>query len=70
MEATQLENKIKNLDKKKNDWHSLKKDHKKFIKNKKSVLKIQQRFKSEEINKIVLSSNDEKRIHSIDLIEI
>ena len=70
MEAYQLENKIKHLEKKKNDLDSLKKIHKKFIKNKKSILKIQQKFKSEEINKIVLNSNDDKRIHSIDLIEI
>ena len=70
LEAYQLENKIKHLEKKKNDLDSLKKNHKKFIKNKKSILKIQQKFKSEEINKIVLNSNDDKRIHSIDLIEI
>ena len=70
MEAYQLENKIKHLEKKKNDLDSLKKNHKNFIKNKKSILKIQQKFKSEEINKIVLNSNDDKRIHSIDLIEI
>ena len=42
----------------------------------KSILKIQQRFKSErhnvfteEINKIALSSNDNERIQSIDSIE-
>ena len=46
------------------------------MKNNKLVLKPQQRFKSErhnifseEINKIALSSNDDKRIQSIDLIE-
>ena len=49
---------------------------KEFIKNNKSILKIQQRFKSErynvfteEIDKIVFSSNDVKRMHSIDSIE-
>ena len=49
---------------------------KEFIKNNKSILKIQQRFKSErhnvfieEINKIALSSNDDKRMQSIDSIE-
>ena len=43
----------------------------------KSILKIQQRFKSErhnvfsgEVNKIALSSNDDKRMQSIDSIEI
>ena len=45
-------------------------------KNNKSILKIQQRFKSErhnlfteEINKIALSSNDDKRIQSFHSIE-
>ena len=56
--------------------NSLKKDHIEFIKNNKLILKTQQRFKSErhnvfteEINKIALSSNDNKRMQSIDLIE-
>ena len=46
------------------------------MRNNKSILKIQQRFKierhnafTEEINKITLSSNDDKRIQSIDSIE-
>ena len=54
----------------------LKKDNKEFIKNNKLILKTQQRFKSErhnaftkEINKIPLSSNDDKRMQSIDSIE-
>ena len=48
---------------------SLKKNHEESIRNNKSILKAQQRFKSEghnvfteEINKIVLSSNDNKRM--------
>ena len=55
---------------------SLRKNHKEFIRNNKSILKTQQRFKSErhnafteETNKIALSSNDDKRIQSIDSIE-
>ena len=47
------------------------------VKNNKIILKTQQRFKSErhnvfteEINKIALSSNDDKRMQSIDSIEI
>ena len=47
-----------------------------FIKNNKLFLKTQHRFKSkrhkvftEEINKTALSSNDEKRMQSIDLKE-
>ena len=46
------------------------------MRNNKSILKTQQRFKSErhnvftkKINKITLSSNDDKRIQSIDSIE-
>ena len=49
---------------------------KEFIKNNKWISKIQQRFKSErhnvfteEINKIALSSDGDKRMQSIDLIE-
>ena len=54
----------------------LKKVHEEFIKHDNLLLKTQQRFKSEtynifteEINKIVLSSNDDKKMQSIDLIE-
>ena len=49
---------------------------KEFIKNNKSILKIQQRFKSERynvftasINKIVLSLHDDNRIQSIETYE-
>ena len=65
------------LEKNKVDINSIKENHQKFIKNNKSILKIQQRFKSErhnvftgEINKIALSSNDDKRMQTIHLIEI
>ena len=66
-----------NLTKKKNNnIDSLKRNHKQFIRNNKSILKTQQRFKSEkhnvfteEINKIAFSSNDDKRMQSINLIE-
>ena len=51
----------------------IKDDQKDFVKYKKLILKTQQRFKSErnnvfteEINKIGLSSNDDKRMPSID----
>ena len=67
---------MKHLEKSKIVIDSLKEDHKKIIKNNKLMLKTQQRFKSErrnisieEINKIALSSNDDKRMYSIDLIE-
>ena len=56
---------------------SVKQNHKKFITINKSMLKTQQRFKSErrnvfseEINRIVLSSNDDKRMQSFDSIKI
>ena len=49
---------------------------KEFIKTKKLILKTHQRFRSEkhnvfteEIIKVALSSNDDKQIQSIDLIE-
>ena len=68
LEAAQFENKI--------DVDSLKEQKKEFIKNNKLILKTQQRFRSEkhnvfteEINKIALSSNDDKRMQSIDSIE-
>ena len=77
LKATQLENKINHLEKKNEiDMDSLKKDHKEFIKNNRLILKIEQSFKSErhnvfteEINKIVLSSNDDKRMQSIVSVE-
>ena len=76
LEATQLENKINYKEKNKINIDSLKKNHKQFIKSNKSILKTQQRFKgerhnvfTEEINKIALSSNDDKRMQSIDSIE-
>ena len=76
LEASQLENKINDLEKNKIDMGSFfccKRKQKEFIKNNKLILKTLQRFKSEryndfteEINKIGLSSDDDKRIQSID----
>ena len=66
LEATQLENKLNHLEKNKIDIDSLKENYKQFIKNNKSILKTQQRFKNEMHNvllkklKIALSSNDEE----------
>ena len=48
---------------------ALKKNHKEFLKNNKSVLKSQQRFNCYEVNKITLSANDDKGIQSINSIE-
>ena len=57
-------------------WNSLRENHKEFMKNKKLMLKSQQRFRSEkhnifteEVNKIALSVNDDKRVQSIDSTE-
>ena len=76
LEATWLENKINHLENDKICIDSLGKNFKEFMKNNKSILKTQQRFKSErhnvfteEINKIALSSNNDKRMQAIDLIE-
>ena len=74
LEAAQTENKTNYLEK---NVDSLKEDKKKFIKNKKLILQIQQRRQSErhnvfseKINKTALRSNDDKRMQSIDSIEI
>ena len=72
---TQLDNKINNSEKSEIAVDSLKEDHKEFIKSNKLLLKIQRRFRSKkhvnikEINNIALSSNDDKKIQSIDSIE-
>ena len=65
LEAAQIENKINHLENNKMDGDSLKE----FIKNNNLMVETQQRFKSErhnvfteEINKIALSSNDDKRM--------
>ena len=56
---------------------NIKRNHEEFIRNNESILEREQRFKSErhnvfteEINRIALSSNDDKRMQSIGLIEI
>ena len=68
--------KINYLEKNEINNDGIEKGHKEFIKNKKLILKKQQRFKSErhnyfteELTKIALSSNDDKRIQSIVSIE-
>ena len=55
---------------------NIKRNHEEFIRNNESILEREQRFKSErhnvfteEINRIALSSNDDKRMQSIGLIE-
>ena len=76
LEATQLDNnKINHLEKHKINIDSLK-NHKKFIRNNKSILNTRQRFQkerhnifTEEIKNDALSSNDDKRMQSIDLME-
>ena len=75
LEATELENKINHLEKNKINIDGLKKIYI-IHKNNKSILKTQQKFKSEmhiafteELKKIALSSNDDKRMQSNDLIE-
>ena len=76
LKANQLENKINQQEKTRLNTESFKENHNEFIKNNKLILKTQQRFKSErhnvftdKINKIALSSNDDERIRSIDLVE-
>ena len=76
LEATELENKINHLEKNKINIDGLKKIYI-IHKSNKSILKTQQKFKSEmhitfteELIKIALGSNDDKRMQSNDLIEI
>ena len=68
LEATQIENKTKYLEENETDEDNIKE----FVKSNKLIKKIQQRFNrerqnvfTEEINKTVLSSNDNKRMQSI-----
>ena len=75
LRASQIKNIINSLEKKEIDLDCLKEDEKELIKNRR-ILKTKQRFKAErhnvfteEINKIALSSNDDKRIQSINSIE-
>ena len=75
LETTQVDNKTNYLEKIEIKADNLKKDCKEFMKNNKLILKTQQKFKSErhnvfteEINEIALSSNDDKRMQSIDSI--
>ena len=76
LEASQLVNEINYIQKNKTDIDNIKENHKEFIKSNKSILKIQQKFKNErynvfteEINKITLRSNEDKRMQSIELVE-
>ena len=76
LETTQLENKIIHINNNKTDVKSLIEHPKNFLKNKKIILKSQQKLKSkrynvftEEINKITLSSNNDKWIQLIDTVE-
>ena len=76
LESNRLENKINDLETNKIDIDHIKKNPKQLIRNNQSMLKTQQRFKSErhnvfteEIKKIAFSLNDDKRMQSIDVIE-
>ena len=75
MTVSQIINTVNYLEKKGINVDTLKEDRRGFIKNK-LLLKSQQRFKSErhnvftkEIRKIALSSNDDKRMQSIDSVK-
>ena len=73
MKVNQIINTVNDLEKKEINVDNHKENKKEFIKNK-LLLISQQRFKNEkrnvfteEINKIALSSNDYKRMQSIDI---
>ena len=65
LEAAQLEKIIKNnyLANNEIDMNSIKKNHKEFIRNNKSILKIQQRFKSESHNVFTEEINKKQNIN-------
>ena len=72
LEGTQFENKINHLEKNEINIDGINKYHLEFIKVNKLMLKTQRRFKSErhnvfteEINKIDLGSNDDKRMNQL-----
>ena len=72
LEAAQIETKTNHLENNKTDVNNFKEDQIEFIKNNKVLLNTQQRFKierhnifTEEVNKIALSSYDDKRMQSI-----
>ena len=72
LEGTQFENKINHLEKNEINIESINKYHLEFIKDNKSMLKTQRIFKSErhkvfteEINKIDLGSNYDKRMNQL-----
>ena len=76
LEASYPDIKIYYLEENKINVDSLKKDRKEFMKKDKLILQTQQRFKSErhnafteEVNKIALSSNDDKKMQLIDATE-
>ena len=76
LNTSQIKNNLNYLEKKKISVDCLEKDQRKFIEKNKLILKSDQIFKSEkhkvfaeEINKIALGSNDDKRIPSIDSTE-
>ena len=72
LEGTQFENKINHLEKNEINIEIINKYHLEFIKDNKLMLKTQRIFKSErhkvfteEINKIDLGSNDDKRMNQL-----
>ena len=74
LEANQLENEINHLENDKLDVDGLKENLKEFIRNNTSILKSRQIFRSkkhnvftEEVNKIALSSNNDKKYNQLSL---
>ena len=77
LEAIQLENEINHLQKHNLSVDNLRENHAEFMKIKKLIFKTREVFRTEEhnffteeVNKFTLSSNDDKRIQSMDSVEI
>ena len=76
LESTQVKSKINQLEKNKLCVDCLTENSKEFLKNNKLILKLQKRFRGdkynvfpEEVNKIALCSDNDRRIQSIESIE-
>ena len=74
LEANQLENEINHLENDKLDVDGINENLKEFIRNNTSILKSRQIFRSkkhnvltEEVNKIALSSNNDKKYNQLSL---
>ena len=65
LEATQLENEEDYIEKNKINIDAIIENHNEYIKNNKSILKTQQRFKSQKLSEDLLSEKEEINCNNI-----